>query len=67
MVECFEATTNQCGLNPQCKLKALLQNATASYLAVLDAVTLEELVTPTRSTVTMPSSKKGFVLLGIPG
>ncbi|HPW84471.1 MAG TPA: Rrf2 family transcriptional regulator [Rhodoferax sp.] len=67
MVECFDPSTNQCGLNPSCKLKGLLQNATASYLAVLDAVTLEELVTPTRSTVTMPSSKKGFALLGIPG
>jgi Rrf2 family nitric oxide-sensitive transcriptional repressor len=46
MVECFDATTNQCGLSPLCRLKGVLQQATSSYLAVLDSVTLADLIAP---------------------
>ena len=61
MVECFDPKTNQCTLSPQCHLKGVLQQATHSYLAVLDGVTLADLIAPAanraKSTkVAMPSS-----------
>ena len=46
MVECFDASTNQCALSPQCLLKGVLQQATNSFLAVLDGVTLADLIAP---------------------
>ncbi len=46
MVECFDPKTNQCTLSPQCHLKGVLQQATHSYLAVLDGVTLADLIAP---------------------
>lgn len=63
MVECFDAATNQCSLNPQCRLKGVLQQATDSYLAVLDGVSLSDLVAPaaartTTANVAMPVSAR---------
>ena len=58
MVECFEAASNQCTLSRHCKLKAVLQQATNSYLAVLDAVTLADLATTEIIRVQMPVSAK---------
>jgi Rrf2 family nitric oxide-sensitive transcriptional repressor len=46
MAECFDAASNSCALAPACALKGVLGAATAAYLAVLDAVTLADLVTP---------------------
>jgi len=46
MVECFEPTLNQCRLSQHCHLKSVLAKATRSYLAVLDGVTLADLVAP---------------------
>jgi len=46
MVECFDSSTNQCALNPQCRLKGVLQQATNSFLAVVDGVTLADLIAP---------------------
>jgi Rrf2 family nitric oxide-sensitive transcriptional repressor len=64
MVECFEPGSNQCGLSQNCGLKGVLHQATASYLAVLDGVTLADLVAPaaaTSSRVQAPKSRKGLV------
>ena len=63
MVECFDAQTNQCSLCPQCGLKGVLHQATNSYLAVLDGVTLADLIArpdvrAKGSTVGMPVSRK---------
>jgi len=61
MVECFDTATNQCGLSPQCRLKSVLVQATNSYLAVLDGVTLADLIEPVRAKankVTMPVSAR---------
>ncbi len=58
MVECFDAELNQCGLSDRCKLKTLLQKATASYLAVLDGMTLEDLIISPVQRVQMPKSRK---------
>jgi Rrf2 family transcriptional regulator, nitric oxide-sensitive transcriptional repressor len=66
MVECFNPTSNLCGLSQRCKLKGLLQQATASYLAVLDDMTLEDLVTPTVNRIQLPQSRKPQLSLGVP-
>ena len=63
MVECFDAQTNQCCLSPRCRLKGVLQQATNSYLAVLDGVTLADLIAPADvvakgAAVAMPVSRK---------
>ena len=56
MVECFDPMQNQCSLSQRCQLKGLLHKATASYLAVLDAMTLQDLAEPaTRSNATSRS------------
>ena len=46
MVECFDAQTNQCRLSPRCGLKGVLHQATNSFLAVLDGVTLADVIAP---------------------
>jgi Rrf2 family nitric oxide-sensitive transcriptional repressor len=44
MVECFDEASNTCHLDRVCKLKTLLEEATERYLAVLDGVTLADLM-----------------------
>ena len=46
LVECFNAELSTCRLSSHCQLKGVLGRAMQSYLAVLDAVTLADLVTP---------------------
>ena len=46
MVECFNPDLNTCRLSGHCHLKGVLGRATQSYLAVLDGVTLADLVPP---------------------
>jgi Rrf2 family transcriptional regulator, nitric oxide-sensitive transcriptional repressor len=63
MVECFEGGSNHCGLSPHCRLKGVLHQATDAYLAVLDAVSLADLVAPavapaSSERVQMPASRK---------
>lgn len=43
-VECFEAATNQCHITASCKLRHKLREALDAYYAVLDEVTLADLV-----------------------
>jgi len=65
MVECFDAASNTCCLSPQCRLKGVLRQATDAYLAVLDGITLAELVAPstkaakTARTVAFPPTLAG--------
>jgi Rrf2 family nitric oxide-sensitive transcriptional repressor len=65
LVECFEASSNQCGLTAQCRLKTVLHQATHSFLAVLDGVTLADLIAPAARTVKMPGSKKAGAAPGL--
>jgi Rrf2 family nitric oxide-sensitive transcriptional repressor len=58
MVECFEPDSNQCCLSQHCRLKGVLHQATSAYLAVLDGVTLADLIAPKKVTIQMPGSKK---------
>jgi Rrf2 family nitric oxide-sensitive transcriptional repressor len=58
MVECFEPGSNHCGLIANCRLKGLLHQGTDSFLAVLDAVSLADLLAPASQSVNMPASRK---------
>ncbi|MGS5085875.1 RrF2 family transcriptional regulator [Hydrogenophaga sp. A37] len=53
LVECFDSEHNTCRLDGHCRLKGTLQRAMDSYLAVLDGVTLADLLEP------MPSPGPG--------
>lgn len=44
LVECFDPDVNQCRLSGNCRLKGVLGSAIDAYLAVLDGVTLADLV-----------------------
>lgn len=44
MAECFERSASGCVYTPSCALKGVFESATAAYLAVLDGVTLQDLV-----------------------
>jgi Rrf2 family nitric oxide-sensitive transcriptional repressor len=57
-VECFEPASSHCSLTRHCRLKGVLQQATAAYLAVLDGVTLADLVAPVNPQVAPPLSRK---------
>jgi Rrf2 family nitric oxide-sensitive transcriptional repressor len=46
MAECFDHADSCCAYAPACALKGVLSKATAAYLAVLDEVTLDDLITP---------------------
>jgi Rrf2 family nitric oxide-sensitive transcriptional repressor len=48
MAECFDRARNSCILTPSCTLKGVLNNATKAYLAVLDGVTLQDLLPAAR-------------------
>ncbi len=45
MVECFDAGLNQCRLSGHCGLKGVLHRAMQAYFAVLDGVTLADMLT----------------------
>lgn len=47
LVECFDPATDHCRLSGHCRLKGVLGDALAAYLAVLDGVSLADLVAPT--------------------
>jgi Rrf2 family nitric oxide-sensitive transcriptional repressor len=44
LVECFDPVTNECPIAPACVLAKTLDRALAAFLAVLDEVTLADLV-----------------------
>lgn len=44
LVECFDPDTNECPIAPACRLARTLDRALKAFLAVLDEVTLAELV-----------------------
>lgn len=46
MVECFNADLNQCRMINRCRLQTVLADATQAYLAVLDGLTVADLVAP---------------------
>ncbi|UOQ44774.1 Rrf2 family transcriptional regulator [Halobacillus salinarum] len=44
LLECFERGSNHCVITPACKLKHILHDALLAFLEVLDAYTLEDLL-----------------------
>ncbi|HSO46191.1 MAG TPA: Rrf2 family transcriptional regulator, partial [Rhodoferax sp.] len=58
LVECFDASLNQCRMDQNCRLKGVLNQATQSFLAVLDGTTLADLVAPVNSIVNVPKSRR---------
>lgn len=62
LVECFDPSTNQCRLSAECTLKGVLWRAMQAYFAVLDGVTLADLLPPPGSPATV--SGKGNAVLG---
>lgn len=62
MAECFDAQRTECRISSNCNLKGVLERATRSYLAVLDGVTLADLV-PSRA----PDAGGDGVLPLVPG
>jgi len=66
MVECFDPNTNQCRLSGHCGLKGILSQAMQSYFAVLDGVTLADLVAPHSKGVAPPKSRRAQALPGLP-
>jgi Rrf2 family nitric oxide-sensitive transcriptional repressor len=66
MVECFDPATNQCRLSSHCGLKGVINQAMQSYFAVLDGVTLADLVAPHNKGVAPPKSRRSQGLPGLP-
>ena len=64
MVECFDSEHNTCLLNGHCRLKGVFQQAMDAYLAVLDGVTLADLVQPMPL---LPGAKGTHRIVLIPG
>lgn len=46
LLECFDPVLNSCRLAGRCRLESVLHEAMASFLAVLDGITLADLLTP---------------------
>lgn len=66
MVECFDLALNQCRLNSHCRLKGVLNQATQSYLAVLDQVTLADLVIVVPVSEQVPNTQRAQLVPGLP-
>ena len=66
MVECFDPGQNQCRLSQHCRLKGVLEHATQSYLAVLDGITLADLVAPMPVRDGMPKAQNMQLISGLP-
>lgn len=64
LVECFDPDSNTCRIDGRCRLKGVLQTALASYLAVLDDVTLADLVAP--EAVRGGTGKRVLMVTGLP-
>jgi Rrf2 family nitric oxide-sensitive transcriptional repressor len=55
LVECFDPLTNRCRLSANCALKGVLAQAMQAYLAVLDGVTLADLLPLPASSAARPA------------
>lgn len=53
LVECFDSQHNTCRLDGYCRLKGSLGQAMGAFLAVLDGVTLSDLLTPSAKAPTV--------------
>jgi Rrf2 family nitric oxide-sensitive transcriptional repressor len=63
MVECFDPVRNDCVLAPACQLKDVLRQATDAWLAILDGVTLDQILSDPKA---LPKSAPLLVLRRLP-
>jgi Rrf2 family transcriptional regulator, nitric oxide-sensitive transcriptional repressor len=54
LVECFDDSTSNCGLDPACRLKRLLHDALQAYFKTLDGATLADITGPSAVARTAP-------------
>jgi Rrf2 family transcriptional regulator, nitric oxide-sensitive transcriptional repressor len=66
LVECFDSAHNTCLLNGHCRLKSALKQAMDAYLAVLDGVTLADLVAPFPARAGAPGAHPVHLIPGLP-
>lgn len=66
LVECFGDQPAACGLNPQCRLKRVLVQASQRFLDVLDGVTLADLVAPLPPSLGTTANGSAGPVPGIP-
>ncbi|MDO9149486.1 MAG: Rrf2 family transcriptional regulator [Hydrogenophaga sp.] len=66
LVECFDNEHNTCRLDGYCRLKGALQQAMDSYLAVLDGVTLADLIAPMPAVGGEKSAARILLVPGLP-
>ena len=57
LVECLSSEGSSCQLDGRCRLKGLLSNALQAWMAVLDGMTLAELVAPETGVSTVPLTR----------
>ena len=67
LVECFDPEHNQCRLSSHCYLKGVLGQAMRAFFAVLDKVTLADLLADPQSVVAMPTSRRLATTPLVPG
>ena len=67
LVECFDKEHNSCLLDGRCRLKGAFQQAMAAYLAVLDGVTLADLVAPMPALSGSKGAQRVRWIPGMPG
>lgn len=48
LLECFNPATDNCVISPTCRLKSMLYEGRAAFMAVLEKNTLADAATPTR-------------------
>lgn len=60
MAECFDPDKGFCVLNSNCRLQGALYQATAAYLAVLDGVTLADLMAKDSGRIKTPTAFKSI-------
>ena len=66
VVECFDAQNNQCRLSSHCRLQSVLGQAMGSFFAVLDALTLEDLMVPVGPAAAPAGGSRGKLVPGLP-
>jgi Rrf2 family nitric oxide-sensitive transcriptional repressor len=66
VVECFDPENNQCRLSSHCRLQSVLGQAMKSFFAVLDGLTLADLMLPPPSAPQTTPTGYGYIPL-VPG
>jgi len=66
VVECFDPENNQCRLSSHCRLQSVLGQAMKSFFAVLDNLTLADLMLPAPSAPQTTPTGYGYIPL-VPG